>query len=298
MPSLTLDQSSSLEYIQPQGYDDAQKQLLRVLAHHLVLVGKKAQVLNPEYSETQIIEDASCQWKRRATFEWQEMPTHGALRTLSSARSGEASDIVSQCRYHLSRSHTVTDSCRPVGGFGTCIKDVDFGYFRCGPSPMDQLLASVEQLTLEPRPHGCSPIPPDIDLSSTAGLGCGCCSISDTTISTPPNPSQELFQRRMCQYCQNSWLPYGISIENDVCQSCALLLSGNILPLDDSVNVPPVPDDNFYTFPSWDEQNNFGVDETTFLSTSLSSKALPSLDRTLDQLGEVNGRLNSLNLLV
>lgn len=303
----TVNESSTFVPSQPQEYIDAQKQLLCFLAHHLVLTGQRAKLLDPSSSAVRVIEDASRQWKRRATFEWMEMPAHTVGIITEDQNTRSILDTNSQCRSHLSRSHPVSESCRPAGGFGTCIKDVNRGYYICGPSPMDQLLEGTEQISLEPRFHGCPSTASDFDSSPGARPACGTSSISETTISTPQWTPEGTFPWLLCQYCQNYWIYDEMSIhQSNACPFCVLPPSNEALSVSYSVNMPSVPEkigalagnNPFAMLPDANIQGNHGLNEMDCFSTTVDANEVYSMDRTLGQVSEVPNRLSSVNLLV
>ena len=198
----------------------ARNQLLRVLAHHLVFVGKRAQILEPGSSELQIIENASSHWKRRATFKWTEMPGSITPHHSSSPSLDGPLATESGCHYHLSRTHTVGESCRSVGGFGTCIRDLNLQYSDSGPSPMDRLLADLEGLSLQPTIQSLLSNAAEFDPPCFGRSGCGCILISDSIISCFESPSEHTVSSDQCHFCQNAWSSCETSIVTDLLQPC------------------------------------------------------------------------------
>ena len=282
----------------PQGHGETQDQLLRVLAHHLILIGKRTQILDSRLSEKQIIEDASSQWKRKATFEWGEMPDHDFGGIWSSETLGRASS----CRYHLSNTHAVSNDCRPAGGFGTCMKDIDFGHFCCGPSDMDRLLADIEGLSLDSLPPQSLCLEPDSESHPYGAFPCGCSSISDTTISTPQGIFEDIVPLAACQCYQNTWQSQGVQTTSPVCQSCAPLIFDNIA-FNDPIDMAAIGADDtamafgggFDTTQGLNAQGNYQMGEAKISSTNFGID--PSLDHTLEQLSEVTTRLSSLKVV-
>lgn len=143
-----------------QVFSEAQEHLLRILAHHMVYIAERIELLERSISRKRIIEGSACRWNRKATFQWKEMPTP------KDADIG--SDLVSSCdvqnnsrrtdrtlpagypgrRYHLTRSHTPRSSCRLAGVFGACVHEESRNI---DPSPMDHILSNFQQMTLAPR---------------------------------------------------------------------------------------------------------------------------------------------------
>ena len=288
--------------LKPQGYDNTQEQLLRILAHHLILIGKRTPILDSRSSEKQIIDDASSQWKRKATFEWREMPNCGSSGTWNSRAAGEAPRRASSCRYHLSSTHPVSDDCRPVGGFGTCVWDLGSDSSCCGPSPMDQLLASIEGLSIDSVPQRSLYLEPNSDLHPNGTFACGCRSISDTTVSTPPNTLEDLGPMVSCQFGLNSWLNQEIQTTTCVCQSCAPQVLDN-MPADHSTSMATIAigsvassmDENLHLAQAWGGQSSYCMGEVESASTTFYTD--PLQDHTLEQLSEVTTRLSSLKVV-
>ena len=141
-------------------FSEAQKHLLSILAHHMVYIAERINLLEPNVSRKRIIEGSACRWNRTATFQWNEMPASKDANIQSNVvSSGEVednskrTDPISPTRppvrcYHLSRSHSPVSSCRLAGGFGTCVHEPSLN---TEPSPMDHLLASNQQMTSTPQ---------------------------------------------------------------------------------------------------------------------------------------------------
>lgn len=139
-----------------QVFSEAQTQLLRILAHHMVYIAERISLFEPNVSRKRIIQGSVCRWNRRATFQWKKMPAPkdtDALSDLVSSCDGEDNSTradqssptgyPARC-YHLSRSHTTTSSCRLAGGFGTCVHERSLN---TEPSPMDHILTDSERAT-------------------------------------------------------------------------------------------------------------------------------------------------------
>ena len=143
-----------------QVFLEAQEHLLRILAHHMVYIAERLGILEKTISRKHIIEGAACRWNRKAAFQWKQMPIP--------KDAGTGSDLVSSCIVqgnssrtdrtlatgyparcnHLSRSHHIRSSCRPAGGFGTCVHEESLNI---EPSHMDHILSNFQQMTLAPR---------------------------------------------------------------------------------------------------------------------------------------------------
>ena len=153
---LSVDQSptsteSCTSEFSAQAFSEAQEHLLRILTHHMVYIAERINLLEPNVSRKRIIEGSACRWNRRATFRWNEMP--------ASKDAEDHTNLVSSCVdrtlpigcparcYHLSRTHSPKPSCRLTGGFGTCVHEESLNVEM---SPMDHILASVQQMTLAP----------------------------------------------------------------------------------------------------------------------------------------------------
>ena len=50
---------------------EAQKQLVRVLAHHMIQIAERAHVINSQKTSTHILENAYHLWKEKTVFEWE-----------------------------------------------------------------------------------------------------------------------------------------------------------------------------------------------------------------------------------
>lgn len=142
-----------------QVFSEAQEQLLRILALHMVYIAERIDLLGEEISRKRIIEGSASRWNRKATFQWKEMPAPKDADVGShSASSCDVQDgsrrvdrnlttgYPARC-YHLSRSHPTGSSCRLAGGFGTCMHEDSRNI---APSPMDDILAGIQQMTLAP----------------------------------------------------------------------------------------------------------------------------------------------------
>jgi len=312
---LILAKSYDFLQLPPYEYELARDQLLRVLAHHLIRIGKEVNIIKISETEKEkaengmtekrIIDEASCQWKRRAAFVWKEMPPHEVVGTTGHQSSRRLSEKNLQCRYHLSRSHPVTESCRPVGGFGTCVKDVNPWHFVHGPSPMDKLLVDIEQLSFEPRAQEAPSVIADFDLFPGGDFPCGGSSINGTTISTPQWGSEEGVEGFLCNCCRSACKYHEMSSQNVVCQACASPCPSEFL-VDDPVFLQSVPsmistmatNDVFFELPSWDAEGLAGVRETNGFSTTFGADDLSLSDPTLDHFGEITNGLCSVNLIV
>ena len=159
--SCTSDQSA-------QVYSETQKHLLRILAHHMVYIAERIDLLEPNVSRKRIIEGAACRWNRRATFQGNEMSAHEDADVQSnfvsfcdvqdnSKRPDRSlpTGYPARC-YHLSRSHSPKSSCRLAGGFGTCVHEENLNI---EPSPMDHILANYQhQQTTSAPPDVQAPI--------------------------------------------------------------------------------------------------------------------------------------------
>lgn len=55
-------------------FSEAQKHLLRILAHHMVYIAERINLLEPKVPRKRIVEGSACRWNRRAMFQWNEMP--------------------------------------------------------------------------------------------------------------------------------------------------------------------------------------------------------------------------------
>lgn len=216
-------------------YLEAQKQLIRVLAHHLVRVGKEVRLLDQNPSETSIIEKANRQWKRSSRegkFEMKEMPAPDT-RDASMSQGREVLAVTSQRRYHLSATHSMTATCKPVGGFGTCIKDCKSDHFPCSPLPTDHPLASHQQLPPSPWSGKSPTIALDSDFISHDGLAYGESLTSEVSFLTPQNIPDHTHQIHVCCYCGATQSPYDTWDLHDLCQLCSSLYPGTALPNDE-----------------------------------------------------------------
>lgn len=142
-----------------QAFSEAQEHLLRILAHHMVYIAERINLLEPKVSRKRIIEGSACRWNRRATFRWNEMPalkdadnhtnlvsSYDVLGYSGRADRTSPAGCPARC-YHLSRTHSPKPSCRLTGGFGTCVHEESLNVEM---SPMDHILASFPQMTLAP----------------------------------------------------------------------------------------------------------------------------------------------------
>ena len=142
-----------------QAFSVAQSHLLRILTHHMVYIAERINLLEPKISRKRIIEGSACRWNRRAMFQCNKMPNlqdvdiHNDIlssyRTQGSPRKADhasRTEYPVRC-YHLSRSHTANSYCTLAGGFGTCAHEQSLNI---EPSPMDQILANLQQTTLVP----------------------------------------------------------------------------------------------------------------------------------------------------
>lgn len=162
-----------------QVFSEAQKHLICILAHHMVYIADRINLLEPNISRKRLIEGSACRWNRKATFQWKEMPAPKDVDVNTNLVS--SCDIQDDSRsadralptgcparcYHLSRSHTTKPSCRLAGGFGTCVHEPSLNH---EPSPMDQILAGYQQTTTAPldaRPHNAHTSTPRSDSEST-----------------------------------------------------------------------------------------------------------------------------------
>ena len=139
-----------------QVFSETRAHLLRILVHHMVYIAERVGLLGPKVSKKRIIESSACRWNRRAMFPWKVMP--------APKDADVQSNLVSSCNvqgnsrradgysptgypahyYHLSRSHPVRSTCRPAGGFGSCVHEESLNI---EPSPMDHILARYKQMT-------------------------------------------------------------------------------------------------------------------------------------------------------
>ncbi len=145
--------------VSAQAFSEAQEHLLRILAHHMVYIAERINLLEPNVSRKRIIEGSACQWNRRATFRWNVIPAsedtdnHTNLDSSYDVLdySGRADRTLpagcpTRC-YHVSRTHSPKPNCRLTGGFGTCVHEESLNVEM---SPMDHILASVPQMILAP----------------------------------------------------------------------------------------------------------------------------------------------------
>lgn len=135
-----------------KSFSEAKEHLLCILAHHLVYIAERINLLDPNVSRKHIVEGSACRWNRTATFQWNEMPAPKVADTQGNGASCDAQDQTptqypARC-YHLSRSHSSKSSCKLVGDFGTCVHEPSLNI---EPSPMDHLLAGYQQMTLAPQ---------------------------------------------------------------------------------------------------------------------------------------------------
>ena len=150
---------SSASRLSAQAFSGAQSHLLRILTHHMVYIAERINLLEPKISRKRIIEGSACRWNRRAMFQCNKMPNlqdvdiHNDLLssydTQGKSRKADhalRTEYPARC-YHLSRSHTAKSYCTLAGGFGTCAHEQSLNI---EPSPMDQILANLQQTTLLP----------------------------------------------------------------------------------------------------------------------------------------------------
>ena len=151
-----------------QVYSETQEHLLRILAHQMVYIAERIDLLAPNVSRKRIIEGAACRWNRRATFQGNEMSAHedaGVQSNLvsfcdvqdNSKRADRSLSTGNPARcLHFSRSHSPKSSCRLAGGFGTCVHEENMNI---EPSPMDLILAHYQhQQTTSAPPDVQAPI--------------------------------------------------------------------------------------------------------------------------------------------
>lgn len=67
-----------------QVFFEAQKQLLRILTHHMIYLGERINLLDDSISKKLIVEGSHCQWKRKPAFEWKELSALDAVDTQAS----------------------------------------------------------------------------------------------------------------------------------------------------------------------------------------------------------------------
>lgn len=176
---------------------EAKKHLLRILAHHMVYIAERINLLGPQVSRKRIIEGSDCRWNRIAMFHCEEMiPSKDAdVETKLFSPCGIQGDILGVHRalptgtpprhYHLSRSHTPNPSCRLVGGFSTCVHEQSLNV---EPSPMDQILAGCQHKPASPLDEG-----PQLQCNSISRSDLE--SIQPTSYSTNGiNPSSAIHQ--------------------------------------------------------------------------------------------------------
>lgn len=60
-------------------YVEAQKQLLRILAHHMIQIAERAHVLDKQKASDHILENAYRLWDRKAVFEWEIVQAENPL---------------------------------------------------------------------------------------------------------------------------------------------------------------------------------------------------------------------------
>lgn len=288
-------------------YVATQTQLLRVLAHHLIFIGRQTKVLGLDLSESQIIEEASCQWKRRATFEWKEIPFTPSeptnVNTATNQDDLETDQAATQCRYHISRSHPASADCKPVGGFGTCIKDADIDVFGRELSPMDYILAGHQLSTTGGWLEEVSIDALDLDFSND-------CSTTETTIFTPQSTLEGTPQNSERFGCEESWSSVKVWHCNTLCQARSVLTFNKAQP-----DVPEFPgstatkrhgmmkDDHHQSLAAATSTANPPTTRTDFpqnSDSSLTPKAysVPPLSQGYDNLGGLAASLRSTNLIV
>ena len=52
-------------------FGEAQKELLRTLTHHMILMAERAHVMSNQKANSRILENADCIWRGKAIFEWE-----------------------------------------------------------------------------------------------------------------------------------------------------------------------------------------------------------------------------------
>lgn len=52
-------------------FEDAQKELLRTLTHHMILVAERSHVMSDQKANSLIVEKAYCNWSQKAIFRWE-----------------------------------------------------------------------------------------------------------------------------------------------------------------------------------------------------------------------------------
>lgn len=177
---------SCIPGLSAESFSEAKTHLLCILAHHMVYIAERINLLEPNVSRKHIIEGSACRWNRKATFQWSEMTAPNDAKILgnespscdaqnSSGRADGTLPARYPARYyHLSRSHSPTCRCRLAGGFGTCVHELSLNN---EPSPMDHLLAEYQQMTSAP-----GDVQAPIERTSTPQLDLD-------TITLPPHPT-------------------------------------------------------------------------------------------------------------
>lgn len=180
--------------------------------------------------------------------------------------------------------------CRPIGGFGTCVKDVDFLAFGGEPSPMDRILADIQQSTNGQWPEEAPTILFDSETSAIAVLSRANSSSSGTTISTPQHAAEDSFQDFVCFRCGDLWSPYEFWTQYDLCQSCSSLYPGGILPDESTIYTPANTDkcDHLSGLSDWILPTR----------TNVGNREVPPLSHASEELGGIIAQLDSLNLVV
>lgn len=62
-----------------EGFDEARQQLLRILAHHMLLIAERVSLLNDNEAKGRLLENAYRQWSEKAIFEWKISSTEANL---------------------------------------------------------------------------------------------------------------------------------------------------------------------------------------------------------------------------
>ena len=55
-------------------FEEAQKELLRILTHHMILIAERVHVLSDQKAQSRILESADRIWREKAIFEWETVP--------------------------------------------------------------------------------------------------------------------------------------------------------------------------------------------------------------------------------